>query len=292
MRVFWIFCFSLLATIQVPAADVWRPVRGGILYGISDLALIEHSAEKSTFLIVHDNKRINEPHAAIITVSGQKPVGYEPVEWAPDSDLIDLESLSRVPNEPMTYLAMTSRGAAYVVRLKLPEKKIEVLEKFKIPDVDEKSNFEGISLLRFGSRTLIAWAHRGEDQNDPGVIYFGELDRPNKKVKDVQNVEVRAPWPTQHTRHISDMKLDETGVVWIASTCDPGDDGPFDSAIYLAGVFYEDAGKFKFRKSTNMIRMRTLPDHKVEAFELVPGVGGVIFGTDDENYGGWVLYNW
>jgi hypothetical protein len=173
----------------------------------------------------------------------------------------------------------------------LDEKKVEVQSRFKLPDVGDKSNFEGISLLKMGSRMLIAWAHRGEE-DDPGLIYFGEFDMRTRGVKDVQKVEVRVPWPMKHTRHISDMKLDETGVVWIASTCDPGDDGPFDSAIYLAGVFYEDGGKFKFRKSQNMIRMRTLPDRKVEAFELVPGIGGVIFGTDDENYGGWVLYNW
>jgi hypothetical protein len=287
----WRIFLFFLAAVTAMAADDWRPVRGSILYGISDLALVEHTAERSTFLLVHDNKRMNEPHAAVIAVSGKKPVEYMEIAWPADQDLIDLESLSRVPDEKMTYIALTSRGAGYIVKLNLAEKKVEVQSRFKLPDVGDKSNFEGISLLKMGSRMLIAWAHRGEE-DDPGLIYFGEFDMRTRGVKDVQKVEVRVPWPMKHTRHISDMKLDETGVVWIASTCDPGDDGPFDSAIYLAGVFYEDGGKFKFRKSQNMIRMRTLPDRKVEALELVPGIGGVIFGTDDENYGGWVLYNW
>ena len=40
------------------------------------------------------------------------------------------------------------------------------------------------------------------------------------------------------------------------------------------------------------LRIRTFGDYKIEGMELVPGTGGIIFATDDENFGGWVLHNW
>jgi hypothetical protein len=165
------------------------------------------------------------------------------------------------------------------------------LSHFQVPLAREGSNFEGVCLWKFGSKTLLVWAHRGED-SDPGRIFYGELDWEKGKVSAVRQVEIRVPWPTKHTRHISDMELDDSGALMIVSTADPGDDGPFESALYMAGVFYEREGQAEFRKSNQMVRVKMIRDHKVEAFELIPGLGGVVLGSDDENLGGWILSNW
>ncbi len=88
------------------------------------------------------------------------------------------------------------------------------------------------------------------------------------------------------------MKVDEGGVLFAASASDPGDDGPLESAVYLGGVFTFEGPKLRFEPHPRLLRIRTFADHKIEGMELVPGTGGIIFATDDENFGGWVLYNW
>lgn len=62
-------------------------------------------------------------------------------------------------------------------------------------------------------------------------------------------------------------------------------DGPFESAIYLGGVFTFEGAKLRFKPHPRLLRNRTFADHKIEGMELVSGIG-------DEYFGGWVLYNW
>lgn len=57
----------LLISQQVWAQD-WRPVRGGIPFGISGMALIEQKKTTLDFLIVHDNKKPNQGRLAIISI--------------------------------------------------------------------------------------------------------------------------------------------------------------------------------------------------------------------------------
>ena len=272
-------------------ADDWRPVRGGILGGISDLALVEHTADRSTFLIVHDNKALTDPRIALITVAGAKPVVYERIDWKFDPDCIDLESISAIPGRPGEFLALISRGIVFHIRLAADRKAAETIGRFTLPDLPPDLNFEGLCIQRLDGRFLLAWADRGADER-PARLYFGELQLDGYKLSQVQSTAIRVPWPTQHVRHISEMKVDEGGVLVLASASDPGDDGPFSSAVYLGGVFSFETSKLRFKPHPQLLRVRTFADHKIEGMELVPGNGGIIFATDDENFGGWVLYNW
>lgn len=266
-------------------------MRGGIQGGISDLALVEHSLEKSSFLVVHDNKNPGEPRVGLITVSGAKPVLYQKVEWNWDKEVIDLESIAAFPGRPGEYVALISRGTVFHVKLSADHLHLKTLGQFTLPELPPLQNFEGLSLQMVEGRLLIAWADRG-DGSRAGQLYFGEFFPGAYAVRNVRSVSVRVPWPTTNTRHISEMKVDETGVLLIAAASDPGDEGPFSSAIYLAGIFRPGAKGFDFRLHPRMLRLRTIPDHKIEALELVPGLGGIMLGTDDENFGGWVMFNW
>ena len=109
------FLLLVASAVFAFSADTWRPVRGGLLGGISDLALVEHTQDHSVFFIVHDNKALNEPRVALITIAGPKPITYQPLIWNFDKDCIDLESISTLPGHPNEFLALISRGIVYAV---------------------------------------------------------------------------------------------------------------------------------------------------------------------------------
>jgi len=104
----------------------------------------------------------------------------------------------------------------------------------------------------------------------------------------------KVAYPTAYTRHVSDIKVDRSGAVFISSTSDPGNDGPFASAVYFAGTFnFCDSQKISFVQSPVLTLLFTFDYHKVEAVEFVPGAnGGMAFGTDDENLGAAVYLDW
>jgi hypothetical protein len=75
-------------------------------------------------------------------------------------------------------------------------------------------------------------------------------------------------------------------MLWAAAARDPGDAGPFVSAVYTLGVLrVSGAGAVRFDRAASLTRLWVLPK-KVEALDLVPGPGGgVALGTDDEDAG-------
>ncbi|HLO52199.1 MAG TPA: hypothetical protein VK211_27615, partial [Kamptonema sp.] len=185
------------------------------------------------------------------------------------------------------FMALASAGRAYHIRLDRAKKTVSVLKVFDLPNIPKGSNFESFALQNIDGKLLAVWADRGSGES-PGVIYWGVLDLATYQITQQGSVILKVPYPTGNIRHISDIKIDSAGVVFISSATDNGDDGPFDSAVYVAGSFSIN-NKFQFRLSLTPIFH--LPYHKIEAIELVAGkTGGVVLGTDDENMGGSVLY--
>ncbi len=86
------------------------------------------------------------------------------------------------------------------------------------------------------------------------------------------------------------MDVDSTGVVYVASAEDPGDDnGPFRSAVYTIGVVTLKNGEPKVVLDHEPTQLAVLDGLKVESIAVreQPGKGLEIFvGLDDENYGG------
>lgn len=90
-------------------------------------------------------------------------------------------------------------------------------------------------------------------------------------------------------RHISDIKVDSAGIVYITSASDAGDDGPFQSALYVAGYLGFSGNKIVWKQNSQLVPLYRADYRKIEGMELVPGnAGGVVFGTDDENFGSYV----
>lgn len=279
---------------QPVLSQEWRPVRGGIPFNISGMSLLTQQNGSDSFLIVHDNKQQDLGRLAIITIKGEESPQYFPVKWPSDTPLpIDLESLTAVHETPEpTFMAASSAGKVYHFRLDASKQTISILKVFNLPNVPQGSNLEGFAVQKVDGRLLAVWAHRGQD-NDPAVLYWGQLDLNTYQITPMGSTKLKVPFPVSAVRHISDLKVDLAGVLFISCATDNGDDGPFESAVYVAGAFGIREQQIAFQQNTQLVPLYRFKYHKVEAIELVPGqTGGLILGSDDENMGGSVYLNW
>lgn len=282
----------LFLIAQRGLAQQWLPVRGGILFGISGMALIEQQNNSLDLLIVHDNKEKEQGRLAIITIENNKQPEYFPVKWPNNTEMpIDLEGLTSVPGAGKTsFMAFSSLGKIYHINLDKTNKNVSLLKVFDLPVIPKKSNFESFALQEIDGKLVAVWAHRGEGE-DPGRIYWGTLDLASYQIQQQGSNNLKVPWPiSQYVRHISDLKIDKAGVVFISSAIDPGNDGPFESAVYVAGALAVSGNTISFRQNPAMVVLDRYNYHKIEGIEIVPGAaGGIILGTDDENMGSSVL---
>ena len=300
MRQFPRFLITLAAWVtfslvpQPVLSQQWRPVRGGIAFGISGMVLLTQQSDSHSFLVVHDNKQKNQGRLAIITIKGEESPEYFPLKWPSNTPLpVDLESLTAVPgtSEP-TFMAATSAGKVYHFRLDASKQTISILKVFDLPNIAKGSNFEGFAVQSIDEQLMGIWAHRGED-NDPAVLTWGRLDLNTYEITSISSVQLKVPFPVSAVRHISDLKVDSVGVLFISSATDNGDDGPFESAIYVAGAFGIREQQIIFRQNSQLVPLYRFKYHKIEAIDLVPGRnGGLIVASDDENMGGAVYRDW
>jgi len=284
--------WTVLCCIKDAGADPkWHVVKKGKSFGISGIALFDQSAGKIGLLAVHDNKMPGQVRAAIITIINETILEYTPLKWLNRSWLpVDIESVTVVPDsyEP-SFMALTSRGEIY--HFKIIDLSISVLKLFSLPNSGSGQNFEGLSIYRVENRLLAVWAHRGEN-NKPAVIYWGWFTPSNYHLTVFGSAKLKVPWPIQpDVRHISDIKITPEGVAVITAASDPGDGGPFRSAAYIAGRFSPCGNTVEFKPATRMIPFRSFKHHKVEALELAGGADGIVFASDDENFGSSITFS-
>ncbi|MEH2037428.1 hypothetical protein [Nostoc sp.] len=279
----------LLISQQVWAQD-WRPVRGGIPFGISDIALIEQQSNTLDFLIVHDNKQKNQGRLAIISIKDKRQPEYFPLNWPNNTELpIDLEALTSVPEKTKSsFIALSSSGKAYYIRLDSTNKTISVLKEFSLPEIIQGNNFEAFGLQNIDGKLVAIWGHRGKGEQ-PATIFWGIFDLAKYQINSAGSANLKVPFPSGNVHHISDIKVDPVGIVYITSASDAGDDGPFQSAVYIAGYLGLRGDKIIWRQNSQFVPLYRSDYHKIEAMELVPGAeGGVVVGTDDENLGSYL----
>jgi hypothetical protein len=282
-----VLCVGKLLTSPPVLAQNWIPVRGGIEYGISGIALIEQNSKKSEFLIVHDNKKSNQRRLAIISLQGKKQPEYLPLNLPDNTKLPDdLEALTTIPNTNNTeFIALSSDGKAYHIKLVFKNKNASIIREFNLPEIDKNSNFESLEIRKIDNQLIAIWAHRGEGK-EPAKIYWGKLDLTKYQITNVNVANFKVPFPEGNVRHISDIKVDNAGIVYITAAGDNGNDGPFQSAVYVAGHLGFNGSKIQWRQNQQLFPIYRDNYHKIEALEIIPGAsGGIIVGTDDENMG-------
>ena len=280
----------LCCTNDADADKKWHVVKKGKGFGISGIALFDQNGGKIGLLAVHDNKMPGQVRAAIVTIVNETTLEYTPLEWPDSSRLpMDFESVTALPDgyEP-SFMALTSKGEIF--HFKITGLSISVLKVFSLPNSGRRQNFEGLSIHRVENRLLAVWAHGGEN-NNPAVIYWGWFTPLNYNLSVLGSAELKIPWPTQpDVRHISDIKITPQGVAIITAASDPGDTGPFQSAAYFAGRFYPCGNTIEFKPADRMIPFRSFKHHKVEAIELAGDANGIVFATDDEDFGSSITF--
>jgi hypothetical protein len=289
--------FVLLLSLQLAlgaacANSRWSRVSKSREMNISGMAVIEHNEQRTTFVVVHDNKSINDPHAGLVTVGREKP-HYTPLEWQGEDIPVDLEAITGVPGDAKSFMALTSAGKVYQVRVDLGNNRIEVTRTFFVPSIPAECNFEGLSLETIDGVLLVVWAESGLSAK-PATLYWGVLDLQNGTFSRAGSAVIKVPYPTANVRHISDLKIETNGEVLVSSAADPDPDGPFASAIYSIGTLsVADDQSVVFKQAMPPKQLYSFPDHKVEALESVPGrSGGWAFGSDDENLGAAIYLDW
>lgn len=270
------------------AREGWQVVRDGKNFGISGITLFEQKKSRIRLLAVHDNKMPGQGRIAIITMESGAAPEYMPLIWLDTTELpVDMESVTSVPGgDASTFMTLTSKGKIYHLKINSHDLNTSILKVFSLPGTGRGQNFEGIALHRIDKRLLAVWAHRGKN-NEPAVIYWGWLNLSSYSLSVIGSAKLKVPWPTQaDIRHITDIKITPRGIAVITSASDPGDNGPFQSAAYIAGLFRSSGDSVKFNSATKLVPFCRFDNHKVEALELVNGKSGsIVFATDDENFG-------
>ena len=289
-----IFLTSLLiiGAQQPLAGQEWKMVKGTMLCGIGGLALIGHEGKQTRYLAVHDAKKPGEPRLAIITDEPGKPVMYESIAWPDSNPPVDAEAISALPGMENAFVVMASGGKLFHIIFDLPSKNVRVVHTFSLPEINQGSNYEGLSFLRMDGDVVAVWAHRGQG-SVPAKLFWSIFDPSTYTFSSISSDTLRVPWPVEGVRHVADLKVGPLGILYIVASADLGNNGPFESAFYIAGVFRAWNKEILFRKNPVMYRIMQFYDHKIEALEFVPGPGGgIIFGSDDENLGGCIYTTW
>ncbi|GLF93394.1 hypothetical protein [Streptomyces yaizuensis] len=269
------------------AEDGWLPTGEGITHGLSGLAVAGATGDEADVLAVHDNKRTGEARVSRIRFAPGGPARAEERQWVGERLPVDLEALAEVPGRPGEFVAFESSGRGFHIRLEGAS--VRALREFTVPGVADGAhaeNYEGFALVRRAGALAALWAHRGRDQ-EPAVVHLARLDWATLSFGPRTSHTVRVPYPGADVRHISDLEVSPAGEVLTSAASDPGDDGPFDSAVYAVGRV--TGGLFLgpgFAPYPGPVLLEVFTGHKIEALACRGGVPDTVLGSDDENQGG------
>ncbi|MFI9050904.1 hypothetical protein [Streptomyces sp. NPDC053427] len=271
------------ATADAAQPADWQRVGDGITSGISGIVVDGRDGDAVDTLAVRDNKNPGENRLVAVRYSPDAAPRVRPLKWSGELP-VDLEALDAVPGRDHEYVALASSGAAY--RIHAEKGTARVVAAFQLPGISSDGNYEGFALDATKDGIVAVWADRGQDDRpakltaalwDPATNSFGPHD----------SAKFSAPYPDEDVRHVSDVKVSPSGELTVSSASDPGDDGPYDSALYDAGhLSVGDDGDAHVSASDKPHRIAAFPGHKVEALACLPGSHEGIVGTDDENDGG------
>ena len=134
---------------------------------------IATTTSEDTYLVVHDNKKKNQPRVGLVTMLADSL--YSGLSW-PDKDLpIDLEALTNISGKKNQYIAMGSWGFCYWLTLDLSTNRLNLIKEFRIPGSGPPLNLESLVLWLAVDSWYIAWAHRGSVK-EPSILFWGSID--------------------------------------------------------------------------------------------------------------------
>ena len=278
--------------------------------GVSGMAQID----SRRYLAVHDRKSFeNGFRLSILTSLPDSGVRVDPVsvdDWKDEEGRSsDLEAAYAVPNRPNEFLLLESGswegkyGRLFHVKIDPAAKRGTVLGVVRLPKLADNGpgkigdQYEGMVVVdRGGGSLLVILGERGGSQKYPnGILRWGMLDLSSHSLTftdaGTKGIELDAPgeWSGSGAqRDIADLWVDPDNRLWAVACSDPGDIGPYRSAIYYAGdITGDDARPIRLMPSRTV--WRDVAGFKVEALSgPSSSVAGSVMsiGIEDEAYGG------
>ncbi|WP_409491923.1 hypothetical protein [Amycolatopsis sp. cmx-11-12] len=278
----------LLPTLAIPlllpsaalAGDGWESIGTGMAAGASGIAVLSRDDGIVDTLVLRDNKKPAENRAVRVRLNHGQVSKIDPIVW-PGELPVDLEAAESVPGKAGEFIALASNGKGF--HIELNSRRLKVLRTFQVPKGDPEDNYESFALKKMNGRLLAVWADRGQAAR-PATLYSAEFSVSKLSFKKPKSIPFRVPYPVADVRHASDIEITADDRVLVSAASDPGDDGPFDSAVYDAGVLRSDGA---IALSPVPVKIGDFPGHKIEAMTCVSrSCGSLLYGTDDEAAGG------
>ena len=250
--------------------DNWIRISEERVYSISGV-----SAFNNGWLVVHDNKRINQPRVSLLSKNNQ----LRELTWPHSSLPYDLEAIHSIPNYENQYVVMESTGKCYRIIVNPDTEEIRIKGEFKLPGLSESMNLEGFALIENNGILKVFYGDRGSDSR-PSTLFFADYNVQLDEVTVVRSYSFSLLEDMSDKRSIADLIFDKKGNLWSAATSDPGNDGPFETRLFRIGQMSK---KGSFSLARPMKSSKTFENEKVEAMTTYKS--GILLLTDNENFG-------
>ena len=265
-----IISFILSSTTLTMGQNEWVQLHDDPEFTISGVAQFNNG-----YIVVHDNKRKDQPRVSFINKNNE----IKQITWPKNKLPFDLEGVGRLPGFEDQFIMMESSGICYRVFIEPIHYSITIINVFKLPNIKNYMNLEGLSIFEVDSKYIIVYGDRGSMIRQ-SVLLIARYDPSIDFVSDIETYTINLPEPKQHKRNIADLTIDDRNILWTSATSDPGDNGPFETMLYEIGEF-NLAGDFTPYKIDKPLF--SFPGQKVEA--MVFEEPYIILMTDNENFG-------
>ncbi|WP_027660816.1 hypothetical protein [Salinispora fenicalii] len=207
----------------------------------------------------------------------------------------DLESIARLPGRNAALLAESNADGddpdptIYLARWDR-DLNVEIVSAVPWPETPEPLvNVEATAVATIRGEDYFVYAERAEGRDTTFInmtrlkVYEDGEIRFGRRWTSVPFTALEPPGG----RPASGMDIDRWGNIFVSSAYDPGDLGPFDSAVYRAATVRE-GGRIGawLRPVEPPQQLARSSGLKVEGVGLVDGSLPIFIGDDDEDYGG------
>jgi hypothetical protein len=201
----------------------------------------------------------------------------------------DLENVSRIPGTPDLLLCESGQDQKYkrifLVEYRKKQLNLVTYIEWNVPI----KNVEGTVVVQLGKRYVFVYAERADGQGSTDICW-ADLTLKPLKIGKFQNVRFTCPEPTgPQARPVGAMDVDAAGHLYVSSTFDPGDNGPFRSVIWRIGeVKLGEDKQPVVELDAEPHRIADLDKVKVEGIAIREhgGKREIFAASDDENLGG------
>jgi len=262
----------LLPCIVFNQNYIWEEIHDKREYSISGVALF-----KDGYLVVHDNKEKKQARVSYI----DKNMKITKLIWPERKPPFDLEAVVKFPNIDNRFILMESTGKCYDIFIDPKDFRIDLLENFTLPKLKPNMNLEGLTIFQSAQGIVFLYGDRGSDLR-VSTLFTAFFKLKKKKFYDIKSYKIDMPIPKTNKRNIADLAINSEGEIWSSATSDPGDNGPFSTAIYELGII-NNVGIFKPIHPNLQKPLMVFSDQKVEAITFKKR--DLILMTDNENFG-------